>query len=59
MARVGHLAYRLDMQGRFSKVHPVFHISLLRPYLEGGDGRGAPDEIDESGDSEFEVDRIL
>jgi hypothetical protein len=32
-ARVGSLAYRLQLPGSMARVHPVFHVSMLRKYL--------------------------
>jgi hypothetical protein len=31
-ARVGSLAYRLQIPGSMVGVHPVFHVSILRKY---------------------------
>jgi len=33
-ARVGALAYHLQLPESMSGVHPVFHVSMLRKYLE-------------------------
>ena len=33
MARIGRLAYRLDLPDSMKGVHNVFHVSLLRKYL--------------------------
>ena len=33
-ARVGALAYRLQLPASMSGVHPVFHVSMLRKYLK-------------------------
>jgi hypothetical protein len=32
-ARVGSLAYRLQLPESMARVHPVFHVSMLRKYL--------------------------
>ena len=31
--RIGPMAYRLDLSEEFSRVHNVFHISMLRKYI--------------------------
>ena len=31
--RIGLVAYRLDLPEKFSRVHNVFHISMLRKYI--------------------------
>ena len=33
MARIGRLAYRLDLPDSMKGVHNVFHVSMLRKYL--------------------------
>ena len=33
-ARVGALAYRLQLPELMSGVHPMFHVSMLRKYLK-------------------------
>ena len=33
IARVGPVAYRLDIPSELSKVHNVFHVSMLRKYI--------------------------
>ena len=34
ISRVGTVAYRLDLPPELSKVHNVFHISMLRKYIQ-------------------------
>ena len=34
IARVGSVAYRLDLPPELSKVHNVFHVSMLRKYIQ-------------------------
>ena len=36
--RVGAVAYRLELPAYLSRLHPVFHVSLLKEYILGGDG---------------------
>ena len=31
--RIGPMAYKLDLPEEFSRVHNVFHISMLRKYI--------------------------
>jgi hypothetical protein len=33
-ARVGSLAYRLQLPESMTRVHPVFHVSMLRKYIK-------------------------
>ena len=33
LARVGSLAYRLQLSDSMAGVHPVFHVSMLRKFL--------------------------
>ena len=57
--RVGNLAYRLNMGGRFSRVHPVFHVSLLRRYIIGGDVKPVPEPLEVDNEPEYEVERLV
>ena len=45
-ARIGEVAYRLDLKDWFTHVHPIFHVSLLRRFVAGGDGIEAPELIE-------------
>ena len=62
-ARVGSQAYRLDLPSSLRALHPVFHISRLRPYRSGGgDGThniAGPPPITVEGEEEYEVSRII
>ena len=59
LARIGETAYRLDMSGRFARVHPVFHVSLLRPHSAGGSTPAPPEPVEVDGALEYEVEAIL
>jgi hypothetical protein len=37
LARVGSLAYRLQLPDSMAGVHPVFHVSMLRKFLQDPD----------------------
>ena len=37
-ACIGEVTYRLDLKGRFTRVHPIFYVSLLRRFVAGSDG---------------------
>ena len=45
-ARIGEVAYHLDLKGQFTRVHPVFHVSLLRRFVASGDGIKPPEPIE-------------
>ena len=46
---IGEVAYHLDLKGWFTRVHPVFHVSLLRRFVAGGDGIEPPEPIEVKG----------
>ena len=54
---VGPVAYRLDLLSSV-RIHPVFHVSLLRPFRGDGSSRPPP-TLSLEGEEEFEVERIL
>jgi hypothetical protein len=58
LARIGEVAYRLELPPTL-KWHAVFHVSLLRPYVESG--RVLPPPLPEiiEGEVEYVVERIL
>ena len=61
IAQVGSSAFHLDLPPSM-KIHPVFHVSLLEPYVENNfPGRvvAAPPAIHVDGFPEFEVQSIL
>ena len=45
-ARIGEVAYHLDVKGWFTCIYPVFHISLLNRFVAGGNGIKPPEPIE-------------
>ena len=57
-AKVGNAAYRLDLQGTLGKTHPVFHVSLLKPYSRSGNYQPPPVPYQIDGEIVYDVDHI-
>jgi hypothetical protein len=63
--RAGEAAVELDLRGELGKTHPVFHVGLLKPYVESQlewpgrtrHNRPAPELVD--GETEWVVERVL
>ena len=55
--RIGVVAYRVQLPNTF-KIHDVFHVSLLRPYVADGRVQPPPPPIFAE-DASFEVERVL
>jgi hypothetical protein len=53
------LAFKLALPSTMSKLHPVFHASLLKPYYPSGTVQPPPPIIDEEGDMVYFVETIL
>ena len=59
IARIGQVAYKLDLPQSMARVHPVFHISLLEPYRKAANFKPLPLPIEVEGELEYEVEAIL
>ena len=53
--RVGKLVYRLDLLESMNRIHPVFHVSKLKPYKASGRVQPPPVPIEIEGELEYEV----
>jgi hypothetical protein len=63
---VSPVAFKLDLPPQYKQVHPVFHVSLLRPYHDGAHEFPSRDtvtrplpELNARGEDEYEVEKIL
>ena len=59
LQRLGKTAYKLDLQGRFTGVHDVFHVSQLQPHQLGGTSEEPPSPVEVEGEPQFEVEALL
>ena len=59
LLHVGKTAYKLDLQGRFTGVHNVFHVSQLKPHQPGGTSEEPPPSVEVEGEPQFEVEALL
>jgi hypothetical protein len=62
MDKLSPLTYRLDIPRQWRHIHPVFHISLLSPYVqtkEHGPSHANPPPDIINGEEEYEVKHIL
>ena len=59
LGRVGKVVYRLDLPESMNRIHPVFHVSKLKPYKASGRLQPPLVPIEIEGELEYEVEPIL
>ena len=58
LARVGTVAYKLDLPKEL-KIHPVFHVSLLKLYKDGGRIQPPVPTYNAEDDGIYQVEKLL
>ena len=58
LEKVTTVNYTLDIPAHY-RIHPTFHVSMLRPAYDNGSGEGRPPLIMIDGEKEFELQTIL
>jgi hypothetical protein len=57
---VNPVAFKLELPANLARLHPVFHASLLKPYLASGNVQPPPEPVlTDDGDVLFLVDQLL
>ena len=58
---IGAVAYCLKLPPLMDRIHPAFHVGLLKRYIPGGDGqvRNTNPAVDYEGNEEYEVEKIV
>lgn len=56
--QVNAVAYKLELPPNL-KMHDVFHVSLIKRYVDGHRTTTSPPPLDVDGELEFEVDSII
>jgi hypothetical protein len=59
-SRIGAVAYKLELPPTMKRLHPVFHVSLLTPYVDGGRAQPPPPPVLLADDDlDFEVEAVI
>jgi hypothetical protein len=59
LKRVSAVAFKLQLPDNMSRIHPVFHSSLLKPYHKGSTYQPPPPVVLQDGSVEYEVEVLL
>ena len=59
MERIGKIANRLDLKGRFNSIHNIFHISQLKKHILGSLSTTPPKPIQVEDEEYLEVEALL
>ena len=61
LERIGHVAYHLKLPPSMDRIHPTFHVGLLKCYIPGGDVqvRNTTPAIEAEDNQEYEVEKIV
>ena len=57
--RIGEVTYELVLPASMSRIHPVFHVSLLKKYQDGKRQSAPPPAVLLDGEEENEVQQVL
>ncbi len=58
-AKIGPVAYKLELPASMGKLHDVFHVSLLEPYKTDGRHQPPPPPVEIHNAVEYEVQAII
>lgn len=57
--KISSVAFKLELPDTLTKLHPVFHSSLLKPYVRNGNYQPPPPLLMDDGSVEYEVEALL
>ena len=57
--RIGNVAYELNLPASMSRYHGVFHVRLLKKYMDGGRQAAPPPAVLLDGEEEQEIEQVL